>query len=39
VDLAELTADLNRVVTETVQPTSASLWLRDPDVPGEHRRR
>ena len=39
VDLAELTADLNRVVTETVQPTSASLWLRDPVVPGEHRPR
>ena len=39
VDLAELTADLNRVVTETVQPTSASLGLRDPVVPGEHRPR
>lgn len=39
VDLAELTADLNRVVSETVQPTSTSLWLRDPVGPGEHRRR
>ena len=31
VDLAELTADLRGVVTETMQPTSASLWLPPAD--------
>jgi hypothetical protein len=34
VDLDTLTAEVLGVVGQTVQPTSASLWLRDPDGAG-----
>lgn len=33
VDLAHLTAELRGVVTETLQPTSVSVWLRS--APGQ----